>query len=155
MIPVLGRNHFAEVFGARFGKALPLAKRLELIFQFPQHFTNSLSQLDAVFVGSATLLQPFHLCDGCLQVSQFIGVTLFADFELSSLARFAWTFSAIEIDGLDLRGDIAPDGRFNLFALLDSLPKTEPKPDARLPRLLLRRVALSSGAISFSDRSKK
>lgn len=78
---------------------------------------------------------------------------LFADFELSSLLRFAWTFSALEIEGLDLRSDIAPDGRFNLLALLDSLPKTESKPDARLPRLLLRRVVLSSGTITFSDRS--
>ena len=76
---------------------------------------------------------------------------LFADFELSSLARFAWTFAAIELEGLELRADIAPDGRFNLLALLESLPKAEP--DAKLPRLLLHRVALSGGAISFSDRS--
>ena len=78
---------------------------------------------------------------------------LFADFELSSLLRFAWTFRAIELEGLDLRGDIAPGGRFNLLELLYSLPKTESKPDAKLPRMLLRRVLLSSGAISFSDRS--
>jgi Domain of Unknown Function (DUF748) len=78
---------------------------------------------------------------------------LFADFELSSLFRLAWTFSAIELDGLDLRADIAPDGRFNILALLDSLPKTEPRPDARLPRALLHRLALKDGAISFTDRS--
>jgi hypothetical protein len=78
---------------------------------------------------------------------------LFADFELSSLARLAWTFAALELDGLDLRADIAPGGRFNLLALLESLPKTEPRPDARLPRALLHRVALSGGTISFSDRS--
>jgi len=78
---------------------------------------------------------------------------LFADFELSSLARLAWTFSAIEIEGLDLRADIAPGGRFNLLALLDSLQKTEAKPGARPPRALLHRAALTGGAITFSDRS--
>jgi len=78
---------------------------------------------------------------------------LFADFELSSLARFAWTFAAVEIDGLDLRADIAPEGRFNLLALLDSLPKADSSREFSLPRVLLRRFVLSGGAISFSDRS--
>jgi len=78
---------------------------------------------------------------------------LFADFELSSVFRLAWTFSAIELDGLDVRADIAPDGRFNILALLDSLPKTEDRPNAKLPRALLHRLALRGGEISFSDRS--
>ena len=46
---------------------------------------------------------------------------LHVDFQLSSLFRRAWTFSDISLEGLDLRADIAPDGRFNLLALLDRL----------------------------------
>src|SRR5262245_20891374 len=36
---------------------------------------------------------------------------LYANFQLSSLFRRAWTFGDIALEGLDLRADIAPDGR--------------------------------------------
>ena len=78
---------------------------------------------------------------------------LHVDFQLSSLPRRAWTFSDIELEGLDLRADVAPGGRFNLLALLQDLPKSEAKPDAKLPRVLLQRIVLSGGAINFSDRA--
>jgi hypothetical protein len=78
---------------------------------------------------------------------------LLVNFELSSLVRWAWTFSEITLEGLDLKADIAPGGRFNLVALLDDLPRQAPRPDSRPPRLLLQRVVLSGGAIAFSDRS--
>lgn len=78
---------------------------------------------------------------------------LLVDFEASSLARRAWTFSEIALEGLDLRADVAPDGRFNLAALLDSFPKEERRPGEKAPRLLLQRVALTAGTIAFSDRS--
>ena len=80
---------------------------------------------------------------------------LLVDFELSSLLRWAWTFSTIALDGFYLRVDIAPDGRLNLAALADSLPKSEaaPAPDAKPPRLVLQHIELSDGAITFSDRS--
>ncbi|MGH8641857.1 MAG: DUF748 domain-containing protein, partial [Burkholderiales bacterium] len=80
---------------------------------------------------------------------------LMVDFELSSLLRWAWTFSTIRLDGLDLRAEIRPDGTFNLAAL-------RPKPDARdgqakgdgkLPRLLLQHAALRGGAVTFTDRT--
>src|ERR1700741_2006465 len=80
--------------------------------------------------------------------------TLLVDFELSSLLRWAWTFSTIALDGFYLRADIAPDGRLNLAALADSLPKSEGAPAAAgPPRLVLQHVELSDGAITFSDRS--
>ncbi|MGH8765501.1 MAG: DUF748 domain-containing protein [Burkholderiales bacterium] len=78
---------------------------------------------------------------------------LFADFELSSILRAAWTFREISLEGLDLHADIAPDGRFNIAALLNSLPKTDKKPGDKLPRVLLHRLALVSGAFTFSDRA--
>jgi hypothetical protein len=78
---------------------------------------------------------------------------LLVDFELSSVLRWAWTFSTIALDGLDLRADIAPDGRFNLAELADSFPKGESAPDAKPVRLVLQHIALSDGAFTFSDRA--
>ena len=78
---------------------------------------------------------------------------LFVNFQLSSLFRRAWTFSDIALEGFDLRADIAPDGRFNIAALLSSLPKVDAKPDARPPRVLLQRALVSAGSIGFADRS--
>jgi len=78
---------------------------------------------------------------------------LLVDFELSSLARWAWTFSEITLEGFDLNADIAPGGRFNLAALLDDLPKQAPRSDGGLPRLLLQKVVMKDGALAFSDRS--
>lgn len=81
---------------------------------------------------------------------------LIVDFELSSIARWAWTFSAITVDGLDLRADIGPDGRLNLAALAGSVPKDGaqdgPKDEAP-PRFLLQYVELRGGVVTFSDRS--
>src|SRR5689334_1263066 len=78
---------------------------------------------------------------------------LSVNFELSSLVRWAWTFSDIELDGLDVTADIAPGGRFNIAALIDDLPKRERDGGGAPPRLLLQRVALRDGKITFSDRS--
>jgi len=79
---------------------------------------------------------------------------LLVNFELSSLLRWAWTFSEIALDGLDLRVDIAPDGTLNLAALAESFPKSEAPPaEHPPPRLLLQYVALNRGSITFTDRS--
>ena len=79
---------------------------------------------------------------------------LLVDFELSSLLRWAWTFSTIALDGLELRPDIAPDGRFNFAELADSLPKSEaPSEPGPPPRLVLQHFELTDAAITFSDRS--
>ena len=78
---------------------------------------------------------------------------LLVDFELSSLARWAWTFSEITLEGMQINADIAPGGRFNIAALLDDLPKQAPRAEGKPPRLLLQKVVMQDGAIAFSDRS--
>ena len=78
---------------------------------------------------------------------------LLVDFELSSLLRWAWTFSEITLDGLVLRADIGPDGTLNLAALAGSVTQNEAPPAEHPPRLLLKRIALNRGAITLSDRS--
>ncbi len=76
---------------------------------------------------------------------------LFVDFTLASITRRAWTFDDIALEEPALSVDIAPDGRLNLAALIEKLPKG--KPDEKPPRLLLRRFAMSAGTITLSDRS--
>lgn len=81
---------------------------------------------------------------------------LLVDFELASLFRWAWTFKDIRLEGLELLIDKDPEGRINLAALAESFPKGEEPPaaeDDRPVRLLLSHVALSDGAITYSDRS--
>lgn len=82
---------------------------------------------------------------------------LFVDFSISSLFRRAWTFSAIRIDGLDLRIERAPDGAVNLARLIDSLPRSsQPAPKNASPaRLLLWNVTLSGGRLVYVDRAAK
>jgi uncharacterized protein involved in outer membrane biogenesis len=82
---------------------------------------------------------------------------LLVDFELSSLFRWAWTFSTIALDGLELRLDIDPEGRLNLAELAASFPKGESageaERDAPPPRLVLQHLEITDAAVTFSDRS--
>src|SRR5262245_49506188 len=80
---------------------------------------------------------------------------LLVDFELSSLLRWAWTFSAIRLDGLDVRAELRPDGTLNLAALGPQQPPAEPRPksEGKLPRLLLQQATLRGGTFTFTDRT--
>ena len=80
---------------------------------------------------------------------------LLIDFDLSSLLRWAWTFADIRADGLQLNIVREADGRFNLGALADSFPMDEepPKPDAGPPRLVLSRIVVSDGSLTYRDLS--
>jgi hypothetical protein len=80
---------------------------------------------------------------------------LLVDFELSSIARWAWTFSSIQLDGLDLRVEMRPDGTLNLAALgTAGTGDGEQGPsDAAPPRLLLQHAVLREGSITFTDRT--
>ena len=78
---------------------------------------------------------------------------LVADFEISSIGRWAWTFAEIRLEAPALRADIGPDGRLNLAVLMDKFPKAAPRQDARPPRLLLQHVVVSEGSLALHDRS--
>lgn len=82
---------------------------------------------------------------------------LFVNFETSSLFHWAWTFSAIRVDGLDLHVERAPRGQLNLAALIDSLPRPpQPPPkDAKPTRVLLWDVAFVAGRLTYVDRAGK
>lgn len=76
------------------------------------------------------------------------------NFELSSLLRWAWTFSEIRIEQPVLNAELDAKESLNLARLLT--PKTtEPAPTpaepASLPRLLLQHVAITGGSFRFTD----
>src|SRR5215831_5835724 len=78
-----------------------------------------------------------------------------ADFDaLSSLRRWAWTLSELSLEKPDLHVEIGRDGKLNLARLLDKWPKTERRPDEKVPRVLLQRAALRAGRITFTDLSE-
>lgn len=82
---------------------------------------------------------------------------LFIDFELESLFRRAWTFADLAIEGPALHLVIGADGRLNLAKLIERLPQSGEPPDAEKkapPRLLLKHLALSGGAVQVADHSK-
>jgi hypothetical protein len=78
---------------------------------------------------------------------------LFVDLEISSLARRAWTFASVALERPALNAEVRPDGRLNLALLIEKLARKEPRPDERLPRLLLHRATIYAGTATFSDRS--
>ena len=80
---------------------------------------------------------------------------MFLDFELSSFFRWAWTFADIRIERPLLNVEIRKDGRLNLSALTDSLPKSKDSPDEEdhPPRLLVQHAEIIDGSFTFSDRS--
>jgi len=84
---------------------------------------------------------------------------LLVDFELSSIWRWAWTFSRIGVEGLNVNVDIRPDGKLNFALLVDTLAKDSPPSDTGKasddgpPRLVFQHISLSDAAVTFSDRS--
>jgi hypothetical protein len=82
---------------------------------------------------------------------------LFVDFEASSLVRWAWTFDEIALEQPVLTLRIDPRGELNLASLvrrLLALDDASPKvADPKLPRVLVRRMALTRGGVSLLDQT--
>ena len=83
------------------------------------------------------------------------------DFETSSLLRWAWTFSRIELDRLTINAELDSKESLNLARLFASAQSAQPpaKPAARpaepvlLPRLLLQHFAIAGGIFTFTDQT--
>ncbi|MGE5128017.1 MAG: DUF748 domain-containing protein, partial [Sphingomonadaceae bacterium] len=89
--------------------------------------------------------------------SPILGVQrLFVDLQTESLFRWAWVFSVIDVDGLDLHVVTRADGRVNLAELAAAARGDKPAAPAKdeAPvRMLLRHVTLSEGRLTYTDRS--
>ena len=77
---------------------------------------------------------------------------LLADFELSSLFRWAWTFRQITLDEPLVNLVIGTDGVLNLARLTAKGPDQTEKSDSPPPRMLLEAITVSGGAIDIIDR---
>jgi hypothetical protein len=77
---------------------------------------------------------------------------LFANFQLKSLFKWAWTFQRVAIDEPYLNALIAPDGTLNLAQLISDSEKepTEEK-DESLPRMTIEHLFIAQGRIDFTD----
>lgn len=76
------------------------------------------------------------------------------NFELSSLLRWAWTFSEIRIERPVIHADLDAGENLNLarlFAPRGDTPEDKPRGDGKLPRLVIQHLAISNGAFRFTD----
>lgn len=81
---------------------------------------------------------------------------LFADFELSSLFRWAWTFAELRLDGPDVHLILDADSRNNFARLAEVFPREDtppPEPPTAPTRLLVQHVRLTGGRFTFTDNS--
>ncbi len=75
---------------------------------------------------------------------------LYADFQLASLWRQAWTFREVTLDGPFARTIIRPDGSLNLAELVPKSKDKGPLPSIRIELLRVRR-----GQVNFADQSRR
>lgn len=81
---------------------------------------------------------------------------VFLDFETSSLLRRAWTLRELSIERPAINLDLDASGSLNLARLIQFLQaKTPAKEQAAgaMPRLLLQHMAITGGALKFTDRT--
>lgn len=81
---------------------------------------------------------------------------LYLDLQTSSLARWAWEFAKIDVDGLDLYVITRADGSVNFADLVAAARGDESASagkDEAPVRMLLRHVTLSDGRLTYTDRS--
>jgi uncharacterized protein involved in outer membrane biogenesis len=78
------------------------------------------------------------------------------NFELSSLLRWAWTFSEIRIERPVIHADLDASENLNLARLFTprtpAAAETE-APPSKPPRLLIQHFAIAGGALRFTDRT--
>ncbi|MFO7601402.1 MAG: DUF748 domain-containing protein [Candidatus Desulfacyla sp.] len=88
---------------------------------------------------------------------------LFANFQVSSLWRWAFTFADVRLEKPSLHIEVMADGGINLIDLVDRIPKEEDTTGSKgkksgekgetLPRLVLDHIALNEGRLVFTDLS--
>ena len=95
-----------------------------------------------------------------LRLAEADGAPLFGvaaltvDLDWNSLVRRAWSFGEIRISAPSANLAIAPDGKFNLADLIDTLERKPRKPstDTSLPRLIIGQFAIEAGKVEMRDR---
>src|ERR1041384_4100390 len=76
----------------------------------------------------------------------------YANFQLSSLFRWAWTFREISLKHPSFQVVRFADGGFNFANLLTNRP--EAAPSTVLPRVLIANLAITNGVVAFADQTQ-
>lgn len=76
---------------------------------------------------------------------------LVVDIEVSGLLQWAWKFREISIRGPRVHFEIAQNGTFNWATLLAKLNEDKSPPSESLPRVVLQRIAIHNGQVSYLD----
>jgi hypothetical protein len=78
---------------------------------------------------------------------------LAVEMQWRSLFRRAWSFAEIRITAPAVQLAIAPDGKFNIAAFMDTLNKRKKDDsDSGMPRLVIEHFALEQGKVDMDDR---
>ncbi len=82
----------------------------------------------------------------------------YANFQLSSLFRWAWTFDEVRLTGPRADLVLGEDGRFNFANLIESTnPPAPPKTEGQTgpPRILIHSLVVTNGYVGFADLTRK
>lgn len=79
---------------------------------------------------------------------------LFVDFELSSIWHRAYVFKDLTVAAPTLHAVVRPGGAFNLADLAPKEPASRDQEPSELPSVWLQSLAVSEGAVAFSDRNR-
>ena len=117
-------------------------------------------QLDAELRLAKVAINPFVLSiriDG-LELDDPAGTaiarvgTIYANFQLSSLVRWAWSFAEIRLDAPELFLARAGDGGLNLAALVPPADTEQPESaGGGMPRLFIHRFAINEARVDWRD----
>jgi uncharacterized protein involved in outer membrane biogenesis len=78
----------------------------------------------------------------------------YANFQLSSIPRFAWTFDEISFKEPRLQVAVDENGKLNLANLGSTKPTPPSSKPSALPRLRIFRIGITNGAVAFEDRTR-
>ena len=136
--------------------AVPAALKWQAEKQVREQLGHGLTLADARFNPLTLELELRGVALSDAQGQPLLGLQRLAvDFELMrSVVDRAWSFGDVTLEAPDLKFELDKDGRHNFSALMERLAAGEPPSEtpAALPRLAIKRIALSQGRIEVSDR---
>ena len=79
---------------------------------------------------------------------------LYVNLETSGLFRFAWRLRDVQLDGPIALFEVAPGGKLNWADLIAKLNEDKKPPSDTMPRVLVERIRISDGDISYTDANR-
>jgi hypothetical protein len=79
---------------------------------------------------------------------------LYVNLESSGLFRFAWRLRDVQLDGPIAFFEVARGGKLNWADLIAKLSEDEKPPSDTMPRVLVERIRITNGDISYTDANR-